>query len=155
MPPKDAPQIAIPAPPLIYLIPLAIGISIDWFFPAPLMPGRIQYFIAIALALPGAMAMPLVLSEFRRARTHFDPRKPATSIVADGPYRYSRNPAYLSLAFVYLAVTAAVDSAWLLAGFLPAFLMTHYGVILPEERYLEHKFGDRYRGYKAAVRRYF
>jgi protein-S-isoprenylcysteine O-methyltransferase Ste14 len=37
---------------------------------------------------------------------------------------------------------------------VPAVLVTHHGVVLPEERYLEQKFGDRYRRYKTAVTRY-
>lgn len=151
---KDAPRILIPVPPLLYVIPLLLGAGADRLIPLPLFPGRLQYLAGAALASAAALIMPFVLAGFRRARTNFDARKPATRIIATGPYRYSRNPAYVALALVYLGIAVAVDSAWLLAGFLPAFLLMHYGVILPEEQYLEEKFGAEYVAYKSAVRRY-
>jgi protein-S-isoprenylcysteine O-methyltransferase Ste14 len=98
--------------------------------------------------------MPFVLREYHKARTHFDPRRPSARLVTTGPYRYSRNPAYLALTLLYLGGSAAVDSLWVLAGAAPAVLAAHWGVILPEERYLEGKFGDAYRGYKRTVRRW-
>ena len=33
-------------------------------------------------------------------------------------------------------------------------VVSHYGAILPEERYLEGKFGDEYASFKASVRRW-
>jgi protein-S-isoprenylcysteine O-methyltransferase Ste14 len=38
---------------------------------------------------------------------------------------------------------------------LPLLIALHYGVIQREERYLERKFGDTYRNYRLAVRRWF
>jgi protein-S-isoprenylcysteine O-methyltransferase Ste14 len=37
---------------------------------------------------------------------------------------------------------------------VPALLVLHFGVVQREEQYLELKFGDRYRQYKASVPRY-
>ena len=41
-----------------------------------------------------------------------------------------------------------------LLSLVPALAVMHFGVILREERYLERKFGDEYRQYKASVRRW-
>jgi protein-S-isoprenylcysteine O-methyltransferase Ste14 len=37
---------------------------------------------------------------------------------------------------------------------VPGAMLIHFGVVKREERYLEAKFGDAYRRYKAAVPRY-
>jgi protein-S-isoprenylcysteine O-methyltransferase Ste14 len=40
------------------------------------------------------------------------------------------------------------------ATLLPAAAVFRYGVIGPEERYLERKFGETYLAYKQSVRRW-
>lgn len=67
---------------------------------------------------------------FGRARTPIDPCTPSQAIVTDGPYRLTRNPAYLSI--------TVIDR----------------GVIAREERYLDRKFGAIYLSYKRSVRRW-
>jgi len=47
-----------------------------------------------------------------------------------------------------------LGSDWMLILIVPAFLMLHFGVVLREERYLEHKFGPPYLAYKRSVPRY-
>jgi protein-S-isoprenylcysteine O-methyltransferase Ste14 len=46
----------------------------------------------------------------------------------------------------------ALGNAWILLLLVPVVLFLHYGAILPEERYLERKFGDEYTSFKASVR---
>lgn len=46
------------------------------------------------------------------------------------------------------------NALWSLLLLLAVMLIIHYAVILPEERYLEQKFGEEYRSYKAKVRRW-
>jgi len=48
----------------------------------------------------------------------------------------------------------ALDTWWGLIGLIPLLLVMHLGVVLREEHYLEGKFGDEYRKYKAEVARY-
>ena len=38
---------------------------------------------------------------------------------------------------------------------VPSCVLLHFAVVRREERYLEQKFGDAYRHYKARVPRYF
>ncbi len=74
--------------------------------------------------------------------------------MTDGVYGYTRNPMYVAMALFYGAIAVAVDSLITLLFLVPLLIVVHYGVVLREERYLERKFGDAYRHYKSAVRRW-
>jgi len=79
---------------------------------------------------------------------------PSTAVVTSGPYRFSRNPLYIGLAIVYLGLTLTFDAWWGIVLLALVLIVMHLGVIQREERYLERKFGDGYRQYRSAVRRY-
>lgn len=75
-------------------------------------------------------------------------------MVISGPYRFIRNPQYLGIAFLYIALAFAFGVTWALA-FLPVVLLiVDRFVIAREESYLEGRFGAAYREYKARVRRW-
>ena len=150
---KDAPNV-IAIPPLIYLAFLAVGLLLDYLFPVPVLPNSIQYAVGFGIIIAPGLVMRFVLLEFRKAETQFDPRKPTTAIITTGPYRFSRNPSYVSLTMLYLGIAIAADSVWVLAGLIPTLVVMHYGVILREEQYLENKFGEEYLRYKNTVRRW-
>ena len=71
-----------------------------------------------------------------------------------GPYRFSRNPLYVGLAAASLGLTLALDTWWGIIVLALVLIVMHQGVVQREERYLEQKFGDGYRQYRATVRRY-
>ena len=75
-------------------------------------------------------------------------------IVNDGPFRYTRNPMYLSLLPFYVGGALLFQLPWAWVLLLPVFLGLHFGVIVPEEKYLESKFGETYVRYKERVRRW-
>jgi protein-S-isoprenylcysteine O-methyltransferase Ste14 len=91
---------------------------------------------------------------FRRHGTVVDPRGVVTTIVTTGPFRISRNPMYVTLVTSYVGAVLAFHLAWGGVLLVPLFLALHFGVILPEERHLEAKFGDEYRAYRRRVRRW-
>ena len=49
---------------------------------------------------------------FLRERTPVFPNRPARRLVTWGPYRFSRNPMYLSLSVLYLGVSVLVNTIW-------------------------------------------
>jgi protein-S-isoprenylcysteine O-methyltransferase Ste14 len=91
---------------------------------------------------------------FRRHHTAVDPRGEVATIVASGPFRYTRNPMYLSLLVLYLGGMLAFRLTWAAVLFVPVFLALHFGVIIPEEKHLEDAFGGQYRLYRQRVRRW-
>ena len=102
---------------------------------------------ALALAIAAIVC-------FRRAGTNVKTYLPATALVAAGPYRFSRNPIYVAMILLVLGIGVMVDSVAIAALAVPFAVVLRYGVIAREERYLEAKFADSYRAYRARVRRW-
>ena len=90
----------------------------------------------------------------RKAGTRVETNKPTTTIVANGPYRFTRNPIYIGMFLGQTGLAIGFNSLWILATLVPFYLVIRYGVIAREEAYLERKFSDIYLGYKSRVRRW-
>lgn len=102
----------------------------------------------------GAVMMLAAAGLFRRLGTNIPPSRPTTLIATTGPYRWTRNPMYLGMALVYAGIAVCFDGAIALALLPLVLIVIQRQVIAREERYLEAKFGDDYRRYKAKVRRW-
>ena len=90
----------------------------------------------------------------RAADTTLRTDKPVTSLVQDGPFRYSRNPGYLSLAMLYAGIAILRNALWAILLMPLAMYIIQREVIEREERYLERTFGEEYLAYKRRVRRW-
>ena len=80
--------------------------------------------------------------------------KPVPGLATDGPFRYTRNPGYLSLAMFYAVIASLANALWAILLLPAALLVIKHAVIEREERYLERKFGEEYPRYKARLRRW-
>jgi len=150
---RDNPGVIAP-PPLVYGGAFLIALFLHWMWPLPifyqvsaLWPGVALIVLGLGLAMWGGRTL-------QSAGTNVNPYRPSTAIVDSGPYRFTRNPLYVSLTVMYLGLTLAFDTWWGIVLLIPALLVMHLGVIRREELYLEKKFGDDYRRYRDKVRRY-
>ena len=152
----EAPDVAgvIAPPPLIVGGFLLLGGILHLLMPLGVTTSRAGRYAGILLIV---LALPLAAVAIRamiRAKTHFDPYKPSTALLTDGPYRFTRNPMYVALLALAAGIALLCNSAWMLFGLFPAAIVLRFGVIAREERYLERKFGDAYRRYLGRVRRW-
>jgi protein-S-isoprenylcysteine O-methyltransferase Ste14 len=148
----------IAPPPLIAAATIVFGLILDWLLPAYVLTAALTFPARIAIgvtifAAGACFGVPAVLA-FRSGDTHVEPWKPSTALVTGGIFRWLRNPMYVGLALGVAGVAIALASDWTLVLLLPAAVVMHVGVVKREERYLDAKFGDAYRGYKAQVPRY-
>lgn len=152
---RDHPGVIAP-PPLIYLGFLLAGWGLGRLAGLPAIGGDAVARVAVAGLLIGVgLALELwAIGAFRRRRTAVQPWKPSTALVAEGPYRFSRNPIYLGFAVTYLGLALALNSWLALALLVPCLLVVDRGVIAREERYLSAKFGASYDTYRGRVRRW-
>ena len=93
---KDHPQV-IAKPPFIYLAFLVAGLALDYFRPIAAFPAFVRYGLWTAFLGLGVGLLTRVLRQFQRAGTNHGMNRPATALVTGGPYRFSRNPIYVSL----------------------------------------------------------
>ncbi len=150
---RDAPGVVV-FPPLLFGGTLLVGLLLHWMWPIHPFPARLARVLGAILVVPCIVLARWGEMTMRRAGTNVLPSQPTLAIVSDGPFRYTRNPLYVSTAGLYLAFSLLFDALWPLALFLPMALVLRYGIVGREERYLEAKFGEPYRTYQARVRRW-
>jgi protein-S-isoprenylcysteine O-methyltransferase Ste14 len=141
-------------PPAVYVTGLLLGWGTEAIRPTPDLPGIVA-LIAFILGL-GLFALldPAATARFKQAETNFIPWKPATALVTDGPYRFTRNPMYLGMAALYCGIALGTGLMWGLVLLPIVLAVIQFAVIRREEAYLEGLFGDTYRDYRAKVRRW-
>jgi protein-S-isoprenylcysteine O-methyltransferase Ste14 len=152
---SDRPGVRVP-PPLLFLLVALPGAALERYVPRDLpvnLPRPLVWPAVVLLAASLYLALHAIIA-FKRHGTHVDPARPSTVIVAAGPFRFTRNPMYLALVLILLALAVMWLSVWFLAGAAALLLLLDRLAVAPEERYLAGKFGDAYTAYRARVRRW-
>jgi protein-S-isoprenylcysteine O-methyltransferase Ste14 len=149
----DTAGVVVP-PPLVYLAGLAVGFGLEALLPGASLPAAIRWGAGGILVVAGAALLLSFNTLFHRKGTAVEPWKPTTAIVTTGPYRLTRNPAYLGMALVYVGIALLAAALWVLVPLPVVLAVIDRGVIAREERYLERRFGREYLDYRARVRRW-
>lgn len=151
---RDGVDVRIP-PPVLYLVAVVLGVVLHWLCAFGFARGSsLRIALGVAVICGGVAILGSAFSVFHRIGQHPDARKPTPTIARDGPYRFTRNPMYLGGSLIQLGLGVALGNAWIVLLLVPTVALIHYRAILPEERYLEGKFGDEYTSFKASVRRW-
>jgi protein-S-isoprenylcysteine O-methyltransferase Ste14 len=147
----------IARPPFLFLAALLLGFVWDRLLPLPFpVPETdlVHWIIGGSLILIGLALAVAGIRNFSRAGTPVPGNKPTRALVTTGIHGWSRNPIYLGMFLIYGGIGVAAQSPWVLMITLPLAITIRYGVVAREETYLERRFGDAYRDYKARVRRW-
>ncbi|CAN2532281.1 hypothetical+protein [Methylocapsa aurea] len=142
-------------PPRLVVVAIAIGALLDAFLPlsdsAWPPSARIAGGLVIALALANDVWCALLM---RRQGTTMRPDRAVSSLVVAGPYRWSRNPIYVSHVALVAGLGLAFGSVWMIL-LTPAlaFLLQRLA-IEREERHLSQRFGAEFDAYVARTRRW-
>jgi protein-S-isoprenylcysteine O-methyltransferase Ste14 len=143
-------------PPLLYVAGIAAGWLAQRAHSLPITgrPSSLRTVLGLVFGLGWLVLFGAASGAFHRKGTTLIPNRPASALVTSGIYRFTRNPMYLSLVLLYLAVTLVLDSWWPII-FLPLVLIAvDRFVIRREERYLGHAFPGEYAAYRERVRRW-
>jgi len=155
--PKDAAAFKV-FPPAVPLLAILLGVGLNRLWPIHLgfeLPAPARYWIGgliVLLAIPGLGYW--AVRTMRGSGQSENPWKPTTEILDRGPFRFTRNPMYLQMLVACVGFAIILWNVWiLLLTPLCAWVLDRFA-ILPEEAYLERKFGDVYLAYKRRVRRW-
>lgn len=152
---KDSAGVIAP-PPLIYLAGILIALALDrWWRHYPIFPSTEWRWSGLVLIVAGLFPIVAGRRAMLAAETNINPFKPTKAMVTSGPFRFTRNPLYVGVTLIYCGLSLVSNTWWCFVLLVPVLLFIHFGVVTREERYLERKFGESYREYRARVRRYF
>lgn len=150
---SDSPGVACP-PPFVYAAAVVGGSLLDRRWPLPLGAGILWHAIGWIL-VPLWLALTFgSIGLFWRRHTSIIPNRPASTLVIAGAYRFTRNPMYVGLALLTVALGIFMDTWWPIILLAPALAIIQFGVIAREEQYLRRRFGAEYDAYTRQVRRW-
>lgn len=153
--PPDSAMPRIPWPPILIALAVGAAIALQHVQPLP-WPGErdvVARLVGHAIGLAGLVLLFWSVATLHRHGTTVRPDTAAAVLATDGPFRYRRNPIYIADALILLGVAEITQNIWFAIVALPFLALVTWLAILPEERYLEARFGEAYRAYKARTRR--
>src|SRR3974390_2058075 len=124
----DSPGV-ITFPPLLFLAAVVSGLALHFVVSDRIGHRSICIPAGIVLASVSGAIAAWARATMRRAGTNVRPDRPALAIVRDGPYRYTRNPMYLSLCTLQVSLGLLVGGWTIIACIVPLALLLHFGVI--------------------------
>ena len=141
-------------PPVWLLVAFAAQYFLDRWLPVvDFVPPGLRW-LAYPVGLLGLTMIARSVIAFHREATGIVPFDEARTLVTTGFYRVTRNPMYLGMV---LLLSAAALHFGTITSFVPVPIFAwviQRRFIRPEERFLAAVFGERYRRYKARVRRW-
>ncbi len=154
---EDAAAVRI-FPPAVPLAAILLGIGLNRLWPIDLgfeIPAPLRHWLGGAIVVGAILGLGLwSVVLFRRSGQNENPWKPTPVIMERGPFRFTRNPMYLQMVLVTVGAAVFAMNWWiLLLAPVGAWVLQRLA-ILPEEQYLERKFGETYLSYKRRVRRW-
>ena len=142
--------------PWVFVLAYVSGVVLQAFIPIPLSPhardvGRVAGFILLST---GVALAAWALTIFRKTQTTTIPGKISSQLVTWGPYRFSRNPMYVSLTLAYLGEAGILGQVWPFVPLVLTLVYVNWTLVPFEETQLQDTFGTAYAQYRANVRRW-
>ena len=143
-------------PPYLLWSSLVISMGLELFIkPLPIFEGSvIQLLIGFLIVGFALVNFFYTYVTFSNNNEEIHPKTVTTQIFTGGTFKFSRNPVYLSFVMMLLGCGITFNSLWYIYFSIINIILLQYGIIVPEEKYLEKEFGKDYLDYKKSVRRW-
>ncbi len=141
-------------PPVWFGLALGLIVALHRYAPVAALVPSPWHYTGLALAALGLALGTWSTIQFGRAGTTIVPFQESSNLILRGPYRFTRNPIYLSMALILLGAAVFAGSLSPFAV-LPAFMVLIQKLFVSaEEAMLAKKFPGEYAAYCAKVRRW-
>jgi protein-S-isoprenylcysteine O-methyltransferase Ste14 len=141
-------------PPAVYSAFFLFGLLVNLMWPIEILNFWAQTAIGLIGIGMGGGLVAWAIRTLRAAGTTFKLGAPVSAFVRHGPYRFSRNPIYLGLSFIYISLCTLFDAPIAALLIVPLTMVMNRFVIAREETFLAARFGADYQRYKDVVSRW-
>ncbi len=142
-------------PPIWGLLSVAIAFGVDTIFDWTALAVIKSQPLALVLFIGGLVSMTWGRLTFAKAGTEIMPAsKENAKLVTNGPFNYSRNPMYLGLMLVSIGIAFSFGTIPYFMASVLLFWLIRVRFIPFEEAKMERQYGQAFRDYKTAVRRW-
>ena len=143
--------------PWVFILGYLIGIPFQLLFQLKLRnPAviKISFVSGVALFIIAVVIASWCLIIFHKARTTTTPGLKSSRLIMTGPYRFSRNPMYISLIVAYFGEAAMLNQIIPLFILLFIFYYVNNIIIPVEEDLLTKEFNGEYSDYQKRIHRW-
>lgn len=149
------PELNLPTYPFVLFgIPVIIGLIVHFFWDSSFLPNGVAIGIGAPLFAIGVILGLWSVYTMVSQGEHPEPGRGTNQIIANGPFRFSRNPSYVALVLTAIGLGIGINSIPVLIGAPIGFAVLALWVVPAEERYLSAVLKDAYSTYCARVRRW-
>jgi len=145
-------------PPILPIVTIVAGHVLGRFlqiFPDSALPTPERYWTGGLVAVAAVLILVVwPARQFQQSGQDPKPWTPTPEILVAGPYRFTRNPMYLGMLVFCIGFAIILSDVWIVILTPVCGWLIYLLAIRQEEAYLEEKFGESYRAYKATVRRW-
>ncbi|MCF2946822.1 isoprenylcysteine carboxylmethyltransferase family protein [Paraglaciecola aquimarina] len=149
-------KLELKIPPVLVLLIVMFLAYLTQFLPELISDLVISPLYWILSFILGLVIIAAGVWQFRKAQTTVNPTTPekASNLVQSGVFKVTRNPMYLGMACLLIAVVLYIQNIYGLPCILLFVAYINQFQIKPEERMIEQLFGQEYIDYKSKVRRW-
>lgn len=141
-------------PPHIAFSLLLLSWLVDYLLPQfRLIYGNYRY-VGVVVFVFGLSITFYSFYLFRKNKTPIIPGQKPEFMVAEGTYKFTRNPMYLGVAIGLFGISIYIGNMLSLLSPLIFFLIMNFYFVPFEEKLMENLFGKKYLNYKKKVRRW-
>ena len=141
-------------PPRIAMLLLLAAAVINWITPLHERHLITSAGTAVVLGFTGFAVMIRAWWQFRQHAVAICPTEKTSALITDGIYRYTRNPMYLGMLMMLVAVALWIGTPPFMLAAVTFFLIMDRLFCPYEEDKLQAAFSDAYRAYASRIRRW-